>query len=176
MPRSIIKDADSLKVGDTVSLNEPSVSDSKDVYYVDLSYLNREYELPIGTIHVAQVLRIEKRSSGTFLHLLSCDGRFLEIIPQYGLQFALYNPEVRKVSLLLPGDEILMRGDFNPARWKSETKFLLLALQYGYSSTVLRIRKQRNGNYKMSVLFAGVKKFKFSVDSDTLFELSYSLR
>lgn len=172
MPRSKLVQARNLSAGETIFLNDTKARDAYSAYYLDLTMLNRQYGYEEGRIHVGQVLERLHNQTCIQVEILSIDGRVVDFECDPSQSFLVCEPEQKPVEDLERGDEILMRGDFNPARWSSTYAYTVIAAREGYSSPVLKIRKRFRGDYKLTVRFAGMKKFRFTVDSGTTFEIS----
>lgn len=172
MPRSKLIQARNLSAGETIFLNDTKARDAYSAYYLDLTMLNRQYNYAEGTVHVGQVLEILDHQTLIQVGILSIDGRVVDFECDPAQSFLVCEPEQKTVEDLERGDEILMRGDFNPARWSSTYAYTVIAAREGYSSTVLKVRKRFRGDFKLTVKFAGMKKFRFTVDAGTTFEIS----
>lgn len=175
MPRSKIVEARDLAIGETINLNDHEGFHVFRAFYVECDYLNEQYELPLETRHVGQILEITETEDELHFKVLATDGRTLEIEVTPNQKFSVNTPEIVEISKIEKGDKILMRGDLNPAHSTKGHDYALISLKHGYSSTVLRVRKRRRGDYKLVVLFANVKKLRCTVEAGSIFELSYSL-
>lgn len=170
MHRSKIVHIQDLSIGDTIVLNDTEAFDNHGAFYVSFELLNDSYHADQNTLRIGQVLEIDR--SKNVVKFLSVDKRVVDADSYSTPNFSVYTPTKKIVADVSAGDEILMRGNYSPTRWSKKCEYGVIAARFGYSSTVLKIRRKWNGDYKLTIIFAGMKKFRFVVESDAEFELS----
>lgn len=167
---------DSIRAGDVIFLNDLKSLDSMGTFYMECYIATSNgAELSID-LQSAQVLEVSRIDNAYRVEVITQDNRSLDLeVPTWEM-FSTLIPEKIPVGQLQVGDEILLRGDYNPAHLKKNYQYIHIARHYGFISEILKIRKTWRGNYRLTVSFAGVKKLRLTVDSDILFEASYNFR
>lgn len=173
MPSSKLSPASHLAVGEIIFLNDLSALLEVSAYYVDCTAYNLKLRRDPETICTAQVLEFTPSPSSIHLKLLSDDDRIIELEESRSKAFSVFVPDIIEACQVREGDRILMRGEYNPARWNQKYDWGLIGLSFGFESTVLRKRTKRSGDCKFTVNFADHRKLRFTAESDALFELAY---
>lgn len=167
---------DSIRAGEVILLNDLKSFASMRTFYLECYTATSEGAVIATDLQAAQVLNVSEMTEFYRIQVRTYDNRTLDLDLHRWQQVSVFIPEKIPVEKLKINDGILLRGDYSPAHRKRGYEFALIERRYGTASKIVKIKKNWRGLYRMTVIFAGVKKLKLTVDPGVHFEADYSSR